>query len=263
MKWEENIIKFCSQYNIPIEYLADTLNEPKVIPMIRGKAFEFSVLKKLQEILHKDNWQPIKDVMNAQLGSHDEDVSIINPKTGKRYSVECKLAGKGRFKKVKSGEYIINVKCMRSRTMGENIVQRLAPQLGISVESLSCHNDQYRQTDFDLVVTSIGNAFYETDDDGLFIWEPTDEGKEFLSRLLGETNPELQQQAGFNKMFVASSKDLAVGNGFQKCVRKTCTDKDNCGFIPNYPPIIFDGETLRPTNGWYPIEEIETILNRD
>jgi hypothetical protein len=262
MNWEENIIKFCEHYNIPIEYLADTLNEPKVIPMIRGKAFEFSVLKKLQEILNENDWKPIKDVMNAQLGSHDEDVSIINARTSKRFSVECKLAGKGRFKKAKTGEYIINVKCMRSRTMGENIVLRLAPQLGISVESLSCHNDQYRQTDFDLVVTSIGNAFYETDDDGLFFWNPCEEGEKFLNKLLGESNPELQQQAGFNKMYVASSQDLSVGNGYQKCARKTCTNKENCGFIPNYPPIIFDAITLRPTNGWLPIEEIETILIR-
>ncbi len=262
MKWEEDILKFCTHYNIPIEYLADTLNEPKVIPMIRGKAFEFSVLKKLQEILNADEWKPIKDVMNAQLGSHDEDVSILNVRTNKRYSVECKLAGKGRFKKARTGEYIINVKCMRSRTMGESIVQRLAPQLGISVESLSSHNDQYRQTDFDLVVTSIGNAFYETDDDGLFFWNPNKAGQEFLNKLLGKSNPEVQQQEAFNKMYVASSQDLTIGNGYQKCNRRSCIDKENCGFIPNYPQIIFNAKTLRPTNGWLPIEEIETILKR-
>jgi hypothetical protein len=63
-------------------------------------------------------------------------------------------------------------------------------------------------------------------------------------------------------MYVASSIDLAVGNGFQKCVRRTCSDNERCGFIPNYPPIIFNHENLRPINGWLPIEEIETILNR-
>ena len=260
MKWEENILKFCEHYNIPIEYLADTLNEPKVIPMIRGKAFEFSVLKKLQEILNINEWKPIKHVMNAQLGSHDEDVSIINVGTNNRLSVECKLAAKGRFKKARTGEYIINVKCMRSRTMGENIVQRLAPQLGITVDSLSCHNDQYRQTDFDLVVTSIGNAFYETDDDGLFYWNPSEQAQKFLDNLLGESTPEIQQQAAFNKMYVATSHDLSIGNGYHHCARRCCTNKENCGFIPNYPPIIFDAKTLRPSNGWLPIEEIETIL---
>jgi hypothetical protein len=260
MDWQKDIIDFCNHYNIPVEYLAGTLNEPKVVPMIRGKAFEFSVLKSLKDTLNPDKWITQKDVMNAQLGSHDEDVSIINRNTNKRYSVECKLAGKGRFKKEKSGNFIINVKCMRSRTLGESIVQRLAPQLNLPVDVLLLHNDQYRATDFDLVVTSIGNAFYETNDEGLFFWNPDKNGIEFLQKLLNKKENELQE-AAFNKMYVAKASDLAVGSGHQTCVRRSCTNKDNCGFIPNYPPIIFDKTTLKPTNGWSDFDEIENVLN--
>ena len=39
MNWTEKTRLFCEKYNIPLNFLADTLNEPKVIPMIRGKAF--------------------------------------------------------------------------------------------------------------------------------------------------------------------------------------------------------------------------------
>lgn len=37
--WQKEVEEFCRRFDIPIEYLADTLSDPKVIPMIRGKAF--------------------------------------------------------------------------------------------------------------------------------------------------------------------------------------------------------------------------------
>ena len=72
--WEEKVKDFCEKYNIPLLYLAETLYEPKVVPMIRGKAFEFSVMMVLQEILPKDQWLVDKPMMNAQIGFHDVDV---------------------------------------------------------------------------------------------------------------------------------------------------------------------------------------------
>lgn len=45
------------------------LNEPKVVPMIRGKAFEFSVLEKLKDIFPGKKWDIEKMLVNAQLGS--------------------------------------------------------------------------------------------------------------------------------------------------------------------------------------------------
>jgi hypothetical protein len=260
MTWQRNIVNFCEHYNIPVEYLADTLNEPKVVPMIRGKAFEFTVFKKLKEVFPSSRWDVQKSIMNAQLSSHDEDVAIVHLSTETRLSVECKLAGKGRFKKLSSGDFMINVKCMRSRTMGENIVRRLAPQLGISVKLLNIHNDQYRLNDFDLIVTSIGNAFYETDDDGLFYWSPNETGIDFLSRLFNTDDPDTLQKLAFNKMYLTSSKNLSVGNGFHTCSRKKCTKPKKCGFIPNYPSIIFEAKTLLPTNGWFQIEDAEKFI---
>ena len=72
--WKQKVEDYCKKYNIPVFYLAETLYEPKVVPMIRGKAFEFSVMMALQEILPKDKWLVDKPMMNAQIGFHDIDV---------------------------------------------------------------------------------------------------------------------------------------------------------------------------------------------
>ena len=46
----QELIDFCELYNLPLEHLGATLKDPKVIPMIRGKAFEFSVKDRLDSI---------------------------------------------------------------------------------------------------------------------------------------------------------------------------------------------------------------------
>jgi hypothetical protein len=61
-------------------------------------------------------------------------------------------------------------------------------------------------------------------------------------------------------MYITSAKNLAVGYGFNACTKKKCNSKADCGFIPNYPPINFNGETLLPTNGWFPIEDAEEFI---
>ena len=53
-EWQQKIEGYCEKYDIPILYLVDTLYEPKVVPMIRGKAFEFSVMLTLERILPKN-----------------------------------------------------------------------------------------------------------------------------------------------------------------------------------------------------------------
>lgn len=60
MTWIEKVKAFCNTYNIPYEYLAETLYEPKVIPMIRGKAFEFTALLALQNILPSSEFEVSK-----------------------------------------------------------------------------------------------------------------------------------------------------------------------------------------------------------
>ena len=92
-RWEDKLIDFCKRYDLEIEYLAEVLNDPKVVPMIRGKSFEFSAKKYLAEIL-SDKYKVINPRLNAQTGQHDIDIAITNTHTGKKYSVECKLASK-------------------------------------------------------------------------------------------------------------------------------------------------------------------------
>ena len=50
-------------------------------------------------------------------------------------------------------------------------------------------------------------------------------------------------------------------------IRKTknnkskCDNKNNCGFIPNYPKLTFEKDSRVPSNGWYELEEATTVLN--
>ena len=41
-QWINTQKKFCDRYDFNPRYLAESINDPKVIPMIRGKAFEFT-----------------------------------------------------------------------------------------------------------------------------------------------------------------------------------------------------------------------------
>src|SRR3989338_6697920 len=182
--WEQKVEEYCKKYNIPVLYLAETLYEPKVVPMIRGKAFEFSVMMTLQEILPRDEWQVDKPMMNAQIGFHDVDVRVIHKPTKEVVRVECKLAKKGGYRLFTDGHSEIRVKCMRSRTLGLTKVKELAPKFGVSEKVLAVHNDQYLSADFDLVISSIANAFYSTDKKtGYFEWNPPLSGENFLRKI--------------------------------------------------------------------------------
>lgn len=254
--WQQKVKEYCEKYNIPTFYLAETLYEPKVVPMIRGKAFEFSVMIVLQEFLPKDEWEVNKPIMNAQIGFHDIDVRVFHKPTKKVVRVECKLAKKGGYRLFSDGHSEIRVKCMRSRTLGSAKVKELAPKLGISESVLAIHNDQYLPADFDIVISSSGNAFYRTDNKtGLFEWRPTKTEEEFLQKL-NPSNEEDLKDFAFRKMYVAKTEDLAIGyNSGVVCTRDKCKNKTNCGFIPNYPIIYFDLKMNKPTNGWVSIED--------
>lgn len=270
-RWEDKLEDFCNRYDLEIEYLAEVLNDPKVVPMIRGKSFEFSAKKHISKIL-SDRYEVTNPRLNAQTGQHDIDIAIFNTKTNKKYSVECKLSKKGSFKgKLKANNNLslfeeysekysslkIQVKCMRSRTLGEQAAKPKSKARGLDYDLLMTHNDQYIPGEFDLVVTSIANAFYVTDkEDGLFYWHPPKNSELFL-RMLNIKN----QHDAFFKMYVATSESLAANDvtGI-KCSRKKCL-KGNCNFIPNYPVITFDCKTGKPLKPWIPVEEIETLLN--
>ena len=251
--WEEKVKDFCEKYNIPLLYLAETLYEPKVVPMIRGKAFEFSVMMVLQEILPKDQWLVDKPMMNAQIGFHDVDVRVQHGPTGKIVRVECKLAKKGGYRLFTDGRSEIRVKCMRSRTLGPAKVKEMAPKLGVPEKVLAVHNDQYLPADFDIVISSIGNAFYTTDKDtGLFEWKPKKNGEKFLKQI-GVSEKESFKDFAFRALYVAKTSYLQIGNNGIVCTRAKCKNKKACGFIPNYPVIGFSRKNQEPENKWFPI----------
>ncbi|WP_342597776.1 helix-turn-helix transcriptional regulator [Cyanobacterium aponinum UTEX 3222] len=283
-EWQEDLKNFCDKYNIDLENLADVLNDPKVIPMIRGKAFEFTVQSLISQILSQKKYQVTNPKINAQTGLDDIDVAILDKEHKKTYSVECKLAAKGEFQ-LENNIPKIKVKCMRSRTLGETAAQQKAKRNNLNFELLMIHNDQYMPQDFDLVVTSIANAFYETDDQGLFYWNPPEKAMDFLTKI-NATN----QEDAFYKIYVARSDQLSVnginktGNKLIKCSRtkerktgkkdeqgkdikhKTCPEilhnlgLKSCGFIPNYPIIYFDPQTGEPFTPWVKLEDIENLL---
>lgn len=221
--------------------------------MIRGKSFEYSVSDRLSQIL-RDKYIISNPTMNPQTGIHDIDVKILNTINNKSYRIECKLAAKGSFKINHSTAYA-KVKCMRSRTLGNRAAEQLASIIGVPKDILLIHNDQYRPEDFDIVVTTLGNSLYSTDNEGYFYWNPPTNYLDFLEKM-GIKN----QQDGFDKMYAAKSKDLASNeqNGIT-CSRRTCKNK-NCNFIPNYPMIYFSKETGNPISPWVLIDNIESIL---
>jgi hypothetical protein len=262
--WLVELKAFCEMYNIPINHLHEVLKDPKVIPMIRGKAFEFTVLSTLQHSL-TNRFQVTKKMVNPQLGYHDEDVAVIDTQRNYRFIVECKLAKKGSYTYFpKQRLHRIEVKCMRSRTLGKEMQVRLAPILGVSIEQLGIHNDQYRIADFDVVITSIGNSFYETDENGLFVWKPSVEGTQFLHGL-GYENGDIQNFA-FNKLYIARSVDLVPhiqtsDRDEIKCSRAKCQNQYGCEFIPNYPKIFFADNARKPNAPWYDLEDAEALFS--
>src|SRR3989338_2937159 len=117
-----NILKkiqdYCRKYDIAIKYLLDVISDLKVIPMIRGKSFEFSVSDLLKSKLSK-NWKVENLNINAQQGTHDIDVQITRINDKKKIRVECKLTKNDSFQINQEGAEI-RVKCMRSRTFSDN-----------------------------------------------------------------------------------------------------------------------------------------------
>ena len=262
--WRDKLETYCRDFNIPIEYIAEILNDPKVVPMVRGKAFEFSVLQALKRILPERVWIIDKPMMNAQFGLHDMDVRVIHKPTKKVIGVECKLASKGSFRAIAKGHSRIKVKCMRSRTLGEEKVKELAPILGISEQVLTVHNDQYLKENFDVVITSLANSFYETNKETMFYeWKPTAAGLDFLQSFNPPREADMKTFA-FNLMYAAKSDDLAISttNGVS-CTRRKCSDRDECGFIPNYPIINFNKTSSGtiPDSRWTSIENIEALFS--
>lgn len=261
-KWVKEIEVFCEKYNVPIEYLPQIAGDLKVIPMIRGKAFEFSTLIRLRNILNKRVWLIEKPNLNPQRGFEDADIVVTHIKSKRKIRVECKLSKNNDFSVVKDNHYKLRVKCMRSRTLGEEMIKVEAPKLGVSVKALRAHKDSYRGSSFDLVITSIGNAFYKSNtEDGLMEWAPTKDGDAFLECLKKKMkSKDSIKNIAFDTMLGICSKDLVPGGIAGPCPRRNCKNKNKCGFIPNYPNLLIDYKKMTPKNGWFFVEDIEKYL---
>jgi hypothetical protein len=228
-EWQLKVKQFCDFFNIPVTYLADTLYDPKVTPMIRGKAFEYSAMIALRKSLPPDEWEVSKPILNPQLGFHDIDIKVIHKKTGKSIGVECKLAKKEGFRAYGDGHSKIEVKCMRSRTLGEAMVRELSPRLGIAPEVLAIHNDQYLPNNFDIVITTIGNAFYRTNPQtSMYEWKPNIGETAFLQALNLQRELNLKDFA-FSKMYLSMSTNLVTSKVQVVCSRKKCPDVSDHG----------------------------------
>jgi hypothetical protein len=228
--------------------------------MIRGKGFEFSTLLAFQNILNPDIWEVSKPNMNAQAMQHDVDILVRHIPSGKTLSVECKLSKKDSFRISKTGEISAAVKCMRSRTLGQEIIVDRAPIMGVTVEQLNAHKDNYQTTDFDIVASSFGNAFYTTDKaTGEYIWTPSTSHQKVIEKILKSPNTDLKKSA-FDYILVAKAADLSPASGFYPCARKACKHKKSCTFIPNYPVVKFDSSTGTPTKPWNSLKALESVL---
>ena len=61
----------------------------------------------------------------------------------------------------------------------------------------------------------------------------------------------------YSAMYFAKSYDISVSEQSTiRCTRKKCKNPTNCGFIPNYPKIVFSGPNSAPAAPWYSIERI-------
>lgn len=261
--------EYCTYYHLPLKHIVKVMNDLKVVPMLRGKSFEFTIFEILTFILPKDNWQVSVPNINAQSEIHDVDVYIVRKKDSKQIRVECKLSGKGSFRENKANP-LFKVKCMRSRTLSDNLMAtRMAKRYKVSREQILAHADNYRDGDFDFVITSMGNAFWDTENE-MYLFKGTKNQLKILSELFPKKFSQRDSQKEFNKktfnfMLFANSKDLVVKSKNKiVCTRRKCIKKGTnkkCGFIPNYP-IVYLKELSKGKGAWKPLEKIERELDK-
>lgn len=265
MKLLTRIKEYCKKYDVAIKYLVEVISDLKVIPMIRGKSFEYTVSDRLREKL-SNAWEVKNLNINAQPGVHDIDVFVIRKSDKKEVKVECKLTKNDSFS-INKNIAELRVKCMRSRTFSDNAsASRMARHYGVSKAALLIHADSYRQGDFDFVITSLGNSMWTTLD-GVYTFDGKKADFDFLHQLFPENFTDFNkfQQEAFNFLLVAKSSELIISpNNNLRCTRKKCKDSNsdiNCGFIPNYP-IVNLNDVASGSSVWKKIHNVENIFNK-
>jgi len=254
--WQMKVEKWCIEFDIPHRYLPEILSNPKVTPMIRGYALEYQVLMLLNQLLPIDDWAVTKPVINAQAGLHDNDLLVEHLPSKKKIRVECKLAKKGSFK-FRSNEAQCEVKCMRSRTLGEGVLPARAKQLGVRKDHLRAHADNYTSKEFDFVISALSNAFYETEESTLeYVWGPSADAEKFLKTYDPDPRKSTKEIAtGY--FLLARSSELTPKSQQMSCRRRACRKGMDCEFIPNNPRVDFSEIDSRPEPPWYEISRVK------
>ena len=140
----DNLKRYCETYGIPFEHLPEILDDPKVLPMLRGKGLEYFVYDKLRATLPRTKWSIHKPRVNPQPGATDADLFMTHLESGIEVIVETKTPVRGSFRlptRLKPFARF-NVKCHKSRSNTKE------PE----------KNDRYLSSDFDLIVTNCENA---------------------------------------------------------------------------------------------------------
>jgi len=170
--------------------------------------------------------------------------------------VECKLAKKGSYK-LRSNGSRCEIKCMRSRTLGEGILPARAKQLKVPKSHLRVHADNYISQEFDFIISVLSNAFYETEESTLeYVWDPSADAEKFLKVYDPDPRKGTKEIASGYFLFARSSE---LTPKFQQisCRRRKCKKGMNCEFIPNYPRIDFLEIDSCPKPPWYEISKVK------
>lgn len=215
LKLADNLLKYCKKYNISLEFLFEILEDQKVTPMIRGKAMEYNAFLILNQILPKSTWSVQKLNLNAQTGTHDEDISITHRKTGIILKVESKSTVRGsisdglRSRNLKVPHFL--VKSHRSRS---------------SIKLASSSNDRYSVDSFDVIITNTSNAIFEGNTVGEHLEVVHNEN---LKKLL------------YAFYSVSTDVDLIIAceNDWRYCIPK---DIAVDGYIPRTPYVMLEND---------------------
>lgn len=224
----KSIKNYCYKYKVPSEHIIDILEDQKVVPMIRGKATEYDVELLLKQLLNPREWEVRKLNLNAQNGTHDEDVTVTHVRTGVIIKVECKNATRGSFKftpRAKIKDPFCTIKCHKSRS---------------DLKKADTTNDRYLLGDFHVVISNLSNAVIAGATYSEYFELVEDErAVETLARYY-KCAPVFQEifDAAYNDWRFAMAEDIAEN-----------------GVIPRTPKVLLENDPI-----WKPVSEIEDAL---
>jgi hypothetical protein len=224
----QKLLRYAHKFNVPLDYIMEILEDQKVVPMIRGKAMEYNAYLKLEALLPRSAWSVQKLNLNAQTGTHDEDISLTHRRTGMILKVESKSGCRGsistgtRSRLVREAHF--KVKCHRSRS---------------NIELAGTSNDRYSADSFDVIITNPSNAIIQGNTVG--------ENFELVHNLAAIEA--LKTHYGVTSDIQLIS---AAENDWRFCIP---TDIAIDGFIPRTPYVKLSNDP-----NWRPLSELETRL---